>query len=88
MPRLGPPPPDVKGQLRDYLQRMATILDGMPQVSFFSGTSPNSSLTGTTGHLAINIGSASTQSRLWINTAPPTSTATTTGWVVVRIAQP
>lgn len=80
-----PPPPEVKGQLREYLERMADALNALPQVSFFSGTTPNSSLTGTTGHLAINLGSASTQSRLWVNTAQPTSTATTTGWVVVRI---
>lgn len=85
MARLGPPPSDVKGSLRDYLQRMASILDGLPQFSYFSGLTPNSSLTGTTGHIAINLGSASTQSRIWVNTAQPTSTATTTGWVVLRV---
>lgn len=55
-------------------------------VSVFSGTNPNTSgFTGVPGNLLVNIGSASTSSRLWLmeGSAPSLDT---NGWRIVRIA--
>lgn len=88
MNRLPQPPSSVTGPLRDYLNQIAQVLNALPTLSFFSGTTPNSNLTGGTAHLAFNLGSASTSSRLWVNTTGPLSGATTQGWVIVRVLVP
>ena len=79
-------PSSITGPVRRVLQDLADAVNGLPQFSFFSGTSPNSVLTGSAGAFAINVGSASTESRVWINTS--TSAASTSGWVILRIAEP
>ena len=81
-PRIGQPPSGVTGELRSYLVQMTDALNQIPVASYFSGLSPNSVVTGFPGDLAINVGSASTQSRLWINAGTGFSN---TGWVTVRI---
>jgi hypothetical protein len=48
-------------------------------MSWFSGTTPNSTLTGTPGDIAINLASGSTLTRAWIMTGD-TSLVTTLGW--------
>lgn len=87
MPKIGPPPSAISGPLLTYLNDVQRVINGLPQVSFFSGTNPNSVLTGRCGDLGINLGSASTSSRVWLNAADPSSAATTQGWVVLRILQ-
>jgi hypothetical protein len=55
-------------------------------VSIFSGANPNTSgFTGIPGNLLVNIGSASTSSRLWILEGSVAS-ADTNAWRIVRIA--
>ncbi|HEY6007223.1 MAG TPA: hypothetical protein VIU40_02800, partial [Geobacteraceae bacterium] len=55
-------------------------------ISLFSGTDPNTSgFTGIPGSMAINIGSASTWTRLWIQ-AGSVASVSTTSWHPVRMA--
>lgn len=82
--RLRPPSSSITGELGSYLLDVWRAVNQIPNVSYFSGTSPNlSNLTGTAGDLAINVGSASTDSRLWVKGGSVAS-PTTTGWVTVR----
>ena len=82
--RLPPPPSGVTGELRRYLEQIQTALNQTPVFSYFSGTSPNSLLTGERGDFSINVGSASTLSRLWFKSGPDaTNTASTVSWRVV-----
>lgn len=82
------PPSSLSGPLRDYLVKLAEYVNAQPTFSFFSGATPNSVVTGQAGSLALNLDSSSTLSRLWINTAPPSSGATRLGWVIVRVLAP
>jgi hypothetical protein len=81
-------PPTVEGNpgLNRWLQDVANVLNTLPRMSVFSGPTPNSVLSGYPGDLAVNIGSASSSSRLWIhgsnNTVP-----TFTNWAVVRVLE-
>ena len=86
--RIGQPPSSVTGPLRGYLDQMARVLNDLPSFSYFSGTSPNSTVTGLPGHVAINIGSASTASRVWVLSGGASSALTNQGWVILRTAAP
>ena len=79
------PPSGVTGELGQWLQDLWRYVISQPQLSVFSGDSPNSIISGFPGDLAINVGSASTDSRAWIK-GGATRTASTTGWVTLRIA--
>lgn len=86
---LAPPPSDVTGSLGRWLRDAWTWIEAQPQwsiASFGAAETPNSRVTAATGGLCINIGSASTQSRLWVMGA--TSDRTDQGWVLARIVQP
>lgn len=83
--QLSPPPSSITGPLGTWLQDLWTLVNGQPTISYFSGTSPNSSVTGVAGNLAVNIGSASTTSRLWLKGGDP-AIPDQVNWVVVRIA--
>lgn len=81
--KIADPPSTITGPLRVYLQQMADQFNNSPTFSYFSGLSPiASAVTGVAGDLAFNLGSASTQTRLWENTG---LTPNTTNWVAVRI---
>lgn len=84
MPFLPTPPSDVTGPLGDYLRVLWRTLNGMPNISAFSGTSPNSTVTGLPGDLAVNIAVASNDSRLFVK-GGSARIPSTTGWVTVRI---
>lgn len=78
-------PSNLTGALRTWAQAVNDAVNGLPMFSLFSGTDPGSSqVTGMPGHLAINYGSASTDSRLWVHGGAGNS-YTTTEWKVVRI---
>ena len=78
------PPSDVTGELGRWLQELWGVVNSMPRMSWFSGVSPNTSgLTGVAGDLAVNIGSASTDSRVWVKSGSP-SVPSTANWVVLR----
>ena len=85
--RLAQPPSGITGPLATWLGDVFTLLNGMPRSSYFSGTTPNSVVTGIAGDMAINIGSASTDSRFWVKGGDPVIPSQTS-WVVLRIAQP
>ena len=83
MPNLPAPPSSITGPLGDYLHRIWRAFDDLPTLSYFIGTSPNSTLTGVPGDLAVNVGSASTDTRVWLK-GGATRTPSTTGWVTLR----
>lgn len=78
-----PVPSSVTGELGDFLNDVRTRLNAMPIFSYFSGLTPNSTLTGRRGNFAINIGSASTDSCVWVKGGSALTTSTT-GWVALR----
>jgi len=73
----------VTGPVRDWMNAVADHLNGLPTISVFSGLSPNSAVTGVAGNLAVNIGSASTDSRLWVK-GGSADVPSMTGWSVIR----
>ena len=85
-PELVPlPPSNVTGPLAEWLRDLANILNAkVARASYFSGESPNSTMTALPGYLAINMSpSQSTDSRVWVHGGTGT-TPTTTGWVTLR----
>lgn len=85
-PRIPPIPSSITGVVRAYLEVIRTQLNAEAYISKFSAANPNTSgLTGLPGSLAVNIGSASTSSRLWILEGSVAS-ANTDAWRIVRIA--
>ena len=85
--RLPVPPSGVTGDLGGWLRQLWVVVDSMPVVSYFTGTTPNSAVTGMPGDVAISLGgnvaSNSTQSRMWIKAGVP-GQASKTDWVQVR----
>lgn len=86
-PHFPQPPSDITGPLRDYLVRIAKALDRQPVFSFFSGPTPNSVVTGLPGNFAINLGSVSTTSRLWIKGGSSAISMSRVGWAAVRVLE-
>lgn len=79
--RIGLPPSDVTGPLGKYLMDIYRALNQIPNASYFSGTNPNTSgFTGYPGDLLVNVGSASTDRRLW---QVGGASVSTNSWVVV-----
>lgn len=77
------PPSGVTGPVRDYLAKLVTeVINHLPVFSYASLATPNSVYTGKVPDFFINIGSASTQTRLFMNIAPTTSTVS---WATIRI---
>lgn len=74
------PPSSITGVLGRYLAEIAQAINNRPVMSYFSGTSPNSVVTGYPGDIAINLASASTNTRVW-SMGGAMSTATNQGWV-------
>lgn len=73
----------MTGELGNWLLEVWRTLNDTPSLSYFSGTTPNSNLTGLAGDVAINVGSASTDTRAWIK-GGSTSVPSMTGWVTLR----
>lgn len=83
MPYLPPPPSGLTGVIAEYLGQMCRVINQVPNVSYFSGTTPNSVLTGVAGDLAVNVASASTDTRVWVKGGSVTQ-PNTSGWVTLR----
>lgn len=85
------PPSDITGPLGQWLREVHRVVEALPNVSiasFGATDTPNSRVTGTAGNLCINIGSASTDSRLWVLGGGATASALTDqGWALVRIVR-
>ncbi len=82
--RLGPPPVGTPPAMVKWLNELVEVVNRTPRFSYFSAASPESIVTALPGDLAINIGSASTDSRLWVKGGSGT-VPTATGWRVVRV---
>ncbi len=84
--RLPPVPVTVTGELGTYLKNVVRILNAEAYISKFSGTNPNTSgVTGLPGNLLLNVGSASSWTRLWVMGGSIAS-IDTNGWQMVRMA--
>jgi hypothetical protein len=84
--RLPPVPSSATGPLAEYLRACIRILNAEAYISKFSAANPNTSgVTGIPGNLAVNVGSASTWTRLWI-LGGSTASVDTNGWQMVRMA--
>lgn len=84
MPFLPLPPSSITGPIAMYLHEVWRVITKIPNVSAFSGTTPNSLVSGVPGDLAVSIAVASNDSRLFVKGGTG-RTPSTTGWVVVRI---
>lgn len=81
-----PPIPSSLTDLIRVLQVWHRQLTSEIPISAFSAANPNTSgFTGIPGNLAVNIGSASTSSRLWIMEGSVAS-IDTNSWRIVRVA--
>ena len=79
-------PSSITGPLATYLNQIARQLNGEAYISKFSAANPNTSgLTGIPGDLALNVGSASTWTRLWVM-GGATASIDTNGWQMFRTA--
>lgn len=90
MPQFRDPPSSISGALGEYLRDIATYINSVPSISRVSlalGESPNSRYTGSAGDFLVDVGSASTQSRLWLMGGAANSARTMLGWSLVRIVQ-
>lgn len=67
MSRLRQPPSSLTGELAQWLQEATRSINNIPTISYFSGIHPTlSGITGTAGHILINVGSSSA-SRMFLN---------------------
>ena len=82
--RVPAPPSSLTGDLGTWARQVYMAINSMPFVSYFSGTNPNSNTSGFAGDLAVNVGSASTDSRIWVMGGNSLSVTTNLGWVVLR----
>jgi hypothetical protein len=84
--RIPPVPSSITGEIARYLNLVVKQLNNEGYISLFSGVDPNTSgFTGLPGHLLMNIGSASTATRLWQLDGAAAS-VDTNGWNPIRIA--
>lgn len=79
--RITSPPSSLTGVLGAYLRDVARVLNELPQISVFSGPSPNSTVSGFPGDVAVNL-SSSAATRLWVKEGT-TRTRSMTGWVSI-----
>lgn len=90
MRRLPAPPSAITGVLGTWLRELHSVVEALPNVSiasFGATDTPNSRVTGMSGDLCINIGSASTDSRAWILGGGTRSALTDQGWALLRIVR-
>lgn len=86
--RIPQPPSGVTGPVGEWMRQVARQLNSEGYISVFSGTNPNTSgVTGLPGNLLINIGSASSNSRLFVM-GGSTRSSDTNNWFTIRIATP
>jgi hypothetical protein len=74
------PPSVFTGDMALWLRELWEVVNYSPRQSFFSGVTPNSSVTGYPGDVAVNLASGSTTTRLWQLGGDPKSGITTLGW--------
>ena len=86
--RIPDPPSQVTGPLRIWLNELVRTLNSqVANVSYFSGTSPESVITGVAGDWAIQVGSVSTNTRIFVK-AGDVAVPSKTSWMKVTVAIP
>lgn len=60
------------GAQRDYLIALSAAINAMPVFSYFSGTTPESVVTGVAGNFALNLYSANTATMIFYKGGSPT----------------
>jgi hypothetical protein len=91
VPRFQQPPSNISEPLAGWLRNVWSYIESQPQFSYtsFGATdTPNSRVSGFPGDMCVNIGSASTATRLWILGGTSRSAITNQGWQIVRIVAP
>ena len=83
MPKFPQPPSRVTGEMADYLRRISTTLNKLPNFSFFTQQTPNGFVLGVNGDFAVYNGSTSTVSHIWVNQSANTQSVTSAGWSLV-----
>jgi hypothetical protein len=66
--RLRLPPSSFTGDQYQWLQEVWKAVNAIPTISYFSGTNPNSVITGLGGHVLINVAASPSASRMWVKT--------------------
>lgn len=84
VPEIPLPPSALTGPLGEYLRMIARAISDTPQISVFSGPTPNSVVSGYPGDVAINL-SSSAATRLWVMEGSA-RVPSLTGWVSIRTA--
>ena len=80
------PPSGITGPTRDYLLTLKNAINQIPVFSWASLATPESVWTGHAGDFFVNLGSASTNSRLFFKVAPvAVNTASKISWITLRI---
>jgi hypothetical protein len=82
--RVRQPPPTGNHDFDVWIRDFAVQWNSHPRMSWFSGTTPNSNLTGSPGDIAINLASGSTLTRMWMMTGDA-SLVTTLGWRTISL---
>jgi hypothetical protein len=84
--RIPQPPSNLTGPIAEWCRAVARQLNQEGYISKFSGADPNTSgFTGIPGNLIVNVGSASTSTRLWV-LAGSTASIDTNNWKPLRVA--
>lgn len=60
------PPSIMTGEMGVWADTVWQAINNQPTLSVFSGTHPNSSVTGVAGNIAVNVAPSSSVSRLFI----------------------
>jgi hypothetical protein len=84
------PPPSITAPLQGYLQELASALNGLPNVSAYTGTTPEGRVIGTRGDLAIemdsvySVDSSAQPAAWWVNLNAP-GVESAVSWHQVRV---
>lgn len=78
------PPSDVTGPIRHWLMEVRAAINRTPVFSYGSLATPEGSEFANLADFYVNLGSASTLSRLFFKSGPE-NTVSNTSWVTVRI---
>lgn len=78
------PPPTGNQRFDQWMRDFHIQWNSQPRLSWFSGTTPNSVVTGTPGDIVVNLASGSTVTRLWTMVGD-TSLVTTLGWQTLQV---
>lgn len=88
MPRFPQPPSSATGALGEWCWQVWRYIESMPRISVQSFTAtqtPDSRVSGLSGDMVVNIGSASSNSRLFILGGASRSSYVNQGWQLVRV---